>query len=76
MVRSSYLNFENLSFLFSMNIYFTELTNKEDARTEVFTAVRRCEYIQSHAYPDEVFAEADPDDNNSSIDSITNEFDV
>lgn len=52
------------------------LQNREGIDKIIFTAVRRGEYIETHAYPDEIAAEADPTDDNSFIDTNLCDFDV
>lgn len=50
--------------------------NKESIGEEVSSRVYRGEYIERHAYPDAVGAEADPADDDSCIDADINDFDV
>lgn len=61
-----------------MTSYFVELNDiiTETAAKAIFSKIHRGEYIETHAYPDDVAAEADPADDNTFIDTTTNDFDV
>lgn len=67
---------------FSMSSYFVELDKnlgniiENDEKNCIFTTIRRGGYIETHAYPDAVAAEANRDDDDTYIDDSTNNFDV
>lgn len=56
---------------------FADIKNNLENREGIGkTTVRRGEYIETHAYPDEIAAEADPIDDNTFIDTDLCDFDV
>lgn len=55
---------------------FNNRTNKETSSNLFSFTIHRSEYTTTHAYPDEISAKADPEDNNATIDSVTNDFDM
>lgn len=63
---------------FSMSNYFIELTKNlnNDERNGIFAATKRGKYIETHAYPDAIGAEANLEDDNTFIDDTTNNFDM
>lgn len=60
------------------DVFFTNILggqSRENVSKDISAVVRRDGYIEIHAYPDEIAAEADPKDD-PLVDANTNDFDV